>query len=526
MKVFYLILLFLVFFSCNDKKPIVQKHFLNDRALGVSQKMKRVLETEYLTHLGIDTAIQHGLRQFYAKRHYYPVLTKDSLLSEKGLQLHLSLERCIRFGIPATRLTPIDSSLHCLEKEVLLMSNLAIVQNDITHGFIDFEHQKLRPVHLDYHGFKRVWSQSKTRDFDSVLLAQGPVDTNYRFLANHFFHYCDTAFLDAATFDVTPEKENASKSFEEMRSALVSKKYLLKEADSLTARQALKQFQRDNGLSADGRIGEATAIALCESTLAKTLRGAISLDHLRQRQDTLMKFIRVNIPSFELFYFANDSLKSHHRIIVGKVTNQTPTLASKLNRVICYPFWKVPSSIAQKEVLPALKANRNYLAKNHMKLFKGKDVEVNPDKINWKKIKENTFPYTVIQQPGSDNSLGIIKFEFPNLFSVYVHDTPTKSLFNQSYRSYSHGCMRCENPVELAKVMLQFDSLGKKSNPITADSLDSLLTLQRNYPIRLLSAVPIFVEYQSVVADRQGIYFHHDLYQRETSLVKILLKGK
>jgi murein L,D-transpeptidase YcbB/YkuD len=161
-----------------------------------------------------------------------------------------------------------------------------------------------------------------------------------------------------------------------------------------------------------------------------------------------------------------------------------------------------------------------------MKIFKAKEVEVNPDKINWKKIKVNTFPYTVIQQPGSDNSLGIIKFEFPNPYSVYVHDTPAKGLFNQRYRSYSHGCMRCERPVELAKVMLQFDSLGKKGNPLTADSLDSLLTLQQNHPIRLLSQVPIFVEYKTVVADRSGIYFHFDLYERETELVKILLNGK
>jgi murein L,D-transpeptidase YcbB/YkuD len=308
--------------------------------------------------------------------------------------------------------------------------------------------------------------------------------------------------------------------------ALVSKKYISEQADSLAIREALRQFQKNNGLTSDGKIGDATVNALSESSLARSLRGAIALDRLRQRNDTLEKYIRINIPSFELFYFASDTLRSHHRIILGKVSNQTPTLQSKINRIICYPFWKVPSSIAQKEVLPALKANRNYLTRNHMKIFKAKEVEVNPDKINWKKIKDNTFPYTVIQQPGPDNSLGIIKFEFPNLFSVYVHDTPSKGLFNQSYRSYSHGCMRCERPVELAKVMLQYDSLGKKGNPMTGDSLDSLLSLQINHPLRLLSPVPIFVEYQTVVADRQGIYFHHDLYSRETSLVKILLYSK
>ncbi|MEI8116465.1 MAG: L,D-transpeptidase family protein [Flavobacteriia bacterium] len=526
MKVSCLIFVLLTLFSCNDTVEVSKKNFLVDGKISVKEKMQRMLSPEYLAQLHIDSSLHQGLRQFYATRKFYPVLSADSVLSKRGEQLKKSLDRCIRFGIPATRLVSIDPKLHVLEQEILLMGNLSLVQYDLTHGFIDFENQKLRPKNMDYHSLNRLWNQSKTREFDSVLLAQGPADTNYRFMAQHFFHFCDTAFLDAETFTLVTEKENSMKAFSGMKEALISKKYISSQADSSSVRDALRQFQKNNGLTSDGKMGEATAKSLSESSLARSLRGAIALDRLRQRNDTLVKYIRINIPSFTLFYFANDTLRSHHRIIVGKVSNQTPTLQSKINRIVCYPFWKVPSSIAQKEVLPALKANRNYLARNRMKIFKSKEVEVNPDKINWKKVKVNTFPYTVIQQPGSDNSLGIIKFEFPNPYSVYVHDTPAKSLFNQSYRSYSHGCMRCEHPVELAKVMLHYDSIGKKSNPLTGDSLDSLLNLQTNHPLRLLSPVPIFVEYQTVVANRQGIYFHHDLYSRETSLVKILLNGK
>jgi hypothetical protein len=526
MKVFYLIFLLIFLFSCNDNKPVIQKHFLADQKISLKEKMLRILRPEYLTHLHINSSLHEGLRRFYAAHKFHPLLVSDSVFTEGGEQLKRSLVQSIRFGIPATRLVSMDKKLHLLEQEVVLMSNLAIIQYDLNHGFIDFEAQKLRPTNIDFKGLNHLWEQSKSHEFDSVILFQGPIDTNYRFMAQHFFKFCDTAFLDAETFTIVTEKENVSASFSGMKSALISKKYIAEQADSLSTRTALKLFQRDNFLTADGKIGEASTQALSESSLARSLRGVIALDRLRQRPDTLVKFIRINIPSFELFYFANDSLKSHHRIIVGKVTNQTPTLTSKINRIVCYPFWKVPSSIAKKEIAPALKANRNYLEKNQMKIYRGKDKEVNPDDVNWKKIKENTFPYTVIQQPGSHNSLGIIKFEFPNPYSVYVHDTPSKNLFNQSYRSYSHGCMRCENPVDLAKMMLQYDNLGKKSNPITADSLDSLLILQTNHPLRLLNPVPIFVEYQTVVADRYGIYFHHDLYGRETSLVNILLNGK
>lgn len=526
MKVFAPIFIFFLLFSCEPDQRPVKKDFLVDTRLQVNQKMLRILTPSYLNHLHIDSSLHKEIIAFYSARHFFPVLANDSCLTERGLDLSRSLEKSIRFGIPGTRLISIPIQLHPLEKEVLLLSNFATASTDIRHGFIDFEQQTLRKKSIDRLQLSRAWHRSKTAPFDTVLLAQGPLDTNYRFLAQHFFHYCDTAYLDTKIILVPEEKEPKASAFEKATASLQSKHYLPKQVDSLSVRNAIKQFQKDNGLRSDGQIGEATAKALSESTLSKALRGVISLDRMRQKTDTLEKYVRINIPSFELFFFAKDSLKSHHRIIVGKVTNQTPTLVSNINRIVCFPFWKVPSSIAQKEVLPALKSNKNYLAKNHMKIMRGKDKEVNPDKVNWKKIKANTFPYTVIQQPGIDNSLGVIKFEFPNPYSVYVHDTPTKSLFQQSYRSYSHGCMRCEDPVALAKVMLQYDSLGKKANPLTADSLDSLLTLQHNYPIRLLSQVPIFVEYQTVVADRFGIYFHHDLYGRETALVKILLNGK
>ncbi|MEY4289648.1 MAG: hypothetical protein RLZZ30_1736 [Bacteroidota bacterium] len=526
MKVFAAIFIFFLLFSCQEGKAPVEKNFLVDTTLTVNQKMERIVTASYLSHLSVDSTIQKEIIAFYSARHYFPVLANDSTLTDRGLELSRSLEASIRFGIPSSRLIAISKKLHPLEKEVLLLSNFASASTDIRKGFIDFEKQKLRPKSVDKSLFSRAWYQSKSAPFDTVLLAQGPIDTNYRFLAQHFFHYCDTAYLDAKIIRVQEEKDHEKRAFDQATASLLSKRYLSEQADSLTVRSAIKQFQKDNGLRPDGQLSEATAKALTESTLEKVLRGAISLDRMRQKSDTLEKYVRINIPSFELFFFAKDSLKSHHRVIVGKVTNQTPTLSSNINRIVCFPFWKVPSSICQKEILPALKSNRNYLAKNHMKIMRGKDKEANPDKVNWKKIKANTFPYTVIQQPGIDNSLGIIKFEFPNPFSVYVHDTPSKSLFNQSYRSYSHGCMRCEHPVELAKVMLQYDSLGTKGNPLTPDSLDSLLTLKQNYPIKLMSEIPIFVEYQTVVADRTGIYFHHDLYGRETALVKILLNGK
>jgi murein L,D-transpeptidase YcbB/YkuD len=135
------------------------------------------------------------------------------------------------------------------------------------------------------------------------------------------------------------------------------------------------------------------------------------------------------------------------------------------------------------------------------------------------------MPFTVIQQPGSHNSLGIIKFEFTNPYSVYVHDTPKKNLFNTVFRSYSHGCMRCENPVDLAKAMLYYDSIPKKRNPFKPDTLDTLLSQVNHIRIKLLEPIPIYVVYETVVAERDSLIFHLDLYHREEELVKVL-KGE
>ena len=117
--------------------------------------------------------------------------------------------------------------------------------------------------------------------------------------------------------------------------------------------------------------------------------------------------------------------------------------------------------------------------KTNYKIYR-KEVEVDPYKVNWKKIRKDAFPYKVVQQPGPKNSLGIIKFEFHNKYSVYIHDTPSKGFFNSDVRSFSHGCMRCENPVELGRILLANDSLRRKANPMIADSLDTFLGRAQN----------------------------------------------
>jgi murein L,D-transpeptidase YcbB/YkuD len=496
-------------------------YFLSDH-YSIQDKIKTMLQDENLDAFGYSELEKQWLRDFYVKRKYTPLWVNDSCLTEKGIELQEAIDHSIWFGIPVNRLkNPKFKTQIFVRDEILLTANASFMVRDLDSGFMNLTEKKyLSRSFAPQEQMHKLLTSKLPKD--SIFLQRGPQDTNYRYFAIHLFNFCKSNPLDKSTFKIKPQREDSTNSFKDTRTALVSKGYLNeKENDSLKIVEALKIFQAQNGLKTDGKTGKYTAIALNESTYNKAPRAALNLEKLRVKAKDPEKFIRINLPEYRLRYYAHDSLKSVHNIVIGKTENQTPELSSKIRNIVVFPFWKVPYSIASKEILPDLKRNSGYLEKHNYKLYRSK-TEIDAHQINWKRIKENTFPYTVIQQPGPSNSLGIIKFEFFNDFSVYVHDTPSKGLFGTDVRSYSHGCMRCQNPVELGKMMLDYDSLGTKRNDLTGDSLDSLLLLKENYVIRLKDQVPIFIEYATVTADIDRIVFWLDIYKRDEEYLKFL----
>jgi murein L,D-transpeptidase YcbB/YkuD len=463
------------------------------------------------------------LQTFYSKSSFKRFFATDSCLNKNAYNLQYELDRSIWFGIPKVRVHSIKNiKLHPLEKEVLLMLNFGRIISDLNTGFFDFQNKRLKDSISININPTYLLNQTDTISFTKLFQKQGPADTNYRFLAYNIYHYAKNHIIDTTEFKIS-SKNSSLKKFEDAKKSLLFKGWIDDKMDSLAVCEKLKLFQLENGLTGDGKLGENTIYALNESTYEKLLRASLSLDRYRSAKKNPKKCVRINIPEFKLYFYADDTLRKVHRIIVGKLTNPTPQLESKIYRIVCHPYWKVPQSIATKEILPAQKANRNYLSKNHFKIYKGQNQEVDPYSVNWG--GRSSMPYTVIQQPGSHNSLGIIKFEFNNSYSVYVHDTPKKNLFNTVFRSYSHGCMRCENPVDLAKAMLYYDSIPKKRNPFKPDTLDTLLSQVNHIRIKLLEPIPIYVVYETVVAERDSLIFHLDLYHREEELVKVL-KGE
>jgi L,D-transpeptidase YcbB len=225
----------------------------------------------------------------------------------------------------------------------------------------------------------------------------------------------------------------------------------------------------------------------------------------------LKRFVGVvNIPSASLFIYRNGEMVFDSKLIVGKKATPTPTLSSTISEVILYPYWNVPHGIATKELLPSIKKNTGYLAAHNFQVLNKQGKVLDPYSINWHSLSASNFPYLIRQSTGCDNSLGIVKFNFYNPFTVYLHDTPAKGLFLMNKRYFSHGCMRVEKPVEFGQLLL-----GRNRIAIDTLTLKGCLKSQAPKTVSVEEKLPLIVMYSTVWFDEQGsLKFFEDVYGR------------
>lgn len=222
------------------------------------------------------------------------------------------------------------------------------------------------------------------------------------------------------------------------------------------------------------------------------------------------KVVVVNIPSANLLLYDKGKIIFESRIIVGKKATPTPTLSSRITDVIAYPYWVVPYKIATKEMLPVIKKSIAYFDSNNLQVINKNGKVLDPYSINWHSLSSSYFPYTLRQSTGCDNSLGIFKLNFENPFSVYLHDTPWKSLFGFNNRYFSHGCMRLEKAMELAHIVL-------KGNTVAVDTLEEKGCLFNQPPVNITASeiIPVIVLYNTVWIDAIGtVCFYEDPYHK------------
>lgn len=237
------------------------------------------------------------------------------------------------------------------------------------------------------------------------------------------------------------------------------------------------------------------------------------------------QYIFVNIPSYYLRLVQNDTVVLKSRVVVGKPITRTPIITSAINNMITYPKWTIPESIIKKEILPGLKNDPGYTLRKGYSIVDEEGNEINPYTVKWAKYKQG-IPYKVVQGSGDDNALGVLKFNFPNKYSVYLHDTNQRYLFSNKKRALSHGCVRVQAWNELAKFILRNDSLNSK-NAIPLDSLDTwLATKQKKYvPVR--RPIPVFIRYFTCDVSNEGkLVFYEDVYGEDETIREKIFAGK
>ncbi|MCF6206346.1 MAG: L,D-transpeptidase family protein [Sulfurovum sp.] len=275
---------------------------------------------------------------------------------------------------------------------------------------------------------------------------------------------------------------------------------------------AVKRFQLRNGLTPDGVVGPATLRVLNITPQERITAIRLNLDRIKwlnPRQPH--RHIIINIPFFTLYFEEDGRLIQKMKVITGKPNHPTPIFSDEVEMIVLNPYWNVPKSIIQKEMIPKLLHNPNAMRKQGIEVYTGwgKDAKkINPASVNWAQYRySKTVPYRFAQPPGYKNALGKVKFLFPNKFSVYMHDTPTKPLFKRDKRAFSHGCIRLEKPRELLRTFASFEE------NVNFEKSQEILKGKKNVYMKLREKVPVDVIYLTAWVDYDGkLQFRDDIY--------------
>ena len=281
--------------------------------------------------------------------------------------------------------------------------------------------------------------------------------------------------------------------------------------------QAISHFQTRHAIEATGALNERTRQAMNVPVDERLHSLRVTMDRWRALPREFGElYVFVNIPSYELRVIEGENDILEMKVVVGKDVHPTPTMSDTMEYVVVNPYWNVPESILEAEILPAVRKDRNYLTKQNMEVV-DRDGD-SPQVIDMKSVDFDgeEFPYQVRQRPGPGNALGRVKFMFPNKQNIYLHDTPADALFDRNDRAFSHGCVRVEKPMELADLILS------KASDVTPEQFRAILAGGEEKHIRLDRGIPVYLAYLTAwVDDEAGVRFYPDLYDRDSAVSEV-----
>jgi murein L,D-transpeptidase YcbB/YkuD len=275
----------------------------------------------------------------------------------------------------------------------------------------------------------------------------------------------------------------------------------------------VRSFQSRHGLAADGAVGVATLGELNVPVAARIAQLRANLERARWvLYDPESEFLVVNIAGFQLYLVRRGEVAYRTRVQVGRPYRQTPIFKAEMTYVVVNPTWTVPPTIFRNDILPQLRRDPAYLATRNIELFDAASAPVEATTVDW---SARSLPYRLVQRPGPDNALGRIKFMFPNEHAIYLHDTPSRDLFDRDSRAFSSGCIRVENPFELAEILL-----GRSGSRAR---LDAIVASGRTETIFLPKPMTVMLLYWTAEVDADGrVAFFPDVYERDAAVIAAL----
>lgn len=265
--------------------------------------------------------------------------------------------------------------------------------------------------------------------------------------------------------------------------------------------KSIQTFQMLHGLEVTGKVDKSTIKELNEPVNNIIEKIAFNMERMRWLPGSFSDhYILVNIPAFQMSVIKDDKVQLQMKAIVGETVNKTPVFYDSLEYIVFSPEWNVPKSIAVEEMLPLIKEDPDYLASHNYMLFDSWDRDATPisqRSVNWDEVDAENFNFRIVEKPGRANSLGKVKFIFPNNNNIYLHDTPADHLFSRSVRNFSHGCIRLEKPKDFATYLLE-------DKGWTEEKVVSYMNKNEPSTVVLSEKIPVFIVYWTAWVDEKN----------------------
>ncbi len=532
MKAFIFSIFFTLTFVSGVRSQTVQQFIQN--------KIDAGIESKSVSADGIKLFSQNVLPEFYENRGYQPAWRSKQKKQElinvlessyfDGLtpdDYHLerikSLMGETKHGASALQLANLD----LLMTDALLLYSVHLIQGKVDQSKIR-KGWDVPPNKLPANGAKLLENAVNSSSIAAATDTLKPKNFMYEELRNGLVIYRQLAKQGGWPAIAT---SRVLKPGMKDTSVLTIRKYLTITGDlpqNLTSvndtiydtlvQNAVKQFQFRHNLIQDGILGKGTLEVMNVPIEQRIDEIRLNMERARWVMHKLKDdFLVVNIAGYNVRRIRHDSTIFYSKVIVGKKFHESPIFTGKLSYIILNPTWTLTYSIATKETLPKLKKDPGYLAKHNMIIMNRSGKVLDPYSIDYSKLSRSDFPYTIRQNAGPNNSLGQVKFMFPNNYSVYMHDTPARSLFAHEKRAYSHGCIRLDDKWGM------FFSLMQDDPDWDMDRVNKILESGKTTRVNLKHPIDIMLLYWTAGADKQGrLYFNKDVYNRDAAVLKAL----